>query len=162
MRIGQLSRATGTRVETIRYYEHEGLLPSPPRSDGNYRLYQPAHVERLQFIRHCRSLDMTLDEVRVLLKFKDHPEADCGQVNSVLDEHIGHVAARIAELQALQRHLLELRTQCSRPQGVSADCGILQELTASSRRVSALGAGDDTQAGPGHVHGSHGGVHRGG
>ncbi len=160
MRIGQLSRATDTRVETIRYYEHEGLLPSPPRSEGNYRLYEPAHVERLLFIRHCRSLDMTLDEVRVLLKFKDNPQADCGQVDAVLDEHIGHVAARIAELQTLQQHLLELRTQCSHAQGASADCGILQELTASSRRASAAGASDEGQGGPRHVHGSHGGVHR--
>ena len=73
MRIGELSRLSTTSIETIRYYEREGLLPSPARSPGNFRLYQPAHLERLQFIRHCRGLDMSLDEIRVLLRVKDAP-----------------------------------------------------------------------------------------
>ena len=68
MHIGELARRTGIQVETIRYYEREGLLPEPARSDGNYRVYGPGHLEQLQFIRHCRSLDMSLDEVRTLLR----------------------------------------------------------------------------------------------
>ena len=71
MKIGELATATQTPVDTIRYYEREGLLPAAPRSSGNYRLYRTEHVERLGFIRHCRSLDMTLREIRVLLRFKD-------------------------------------------------------------------------------------------
>ena len=67
IKIGELARRTECQVETIRYYEKEGLLPEPTRSRGNYRLYGEAQVERLQFIRHCRSLDMTLGEVRALL-----------------------------------------------------------------------------------------------
>ena len=64
MKIGELATLTGCPVETIRYYEREGLLPAPSRSAGNYRQYDTAHVERLSFIRHCRSLDMTQEEIR--------------------------------------------------------------------------------------------------
>ena len=68
MKIGELAEATGTQIETIRYYEREGLLPEPGRSTGNYRIYDRVHADRLSFIRHCRALDMNLDEIRVLLR----------------------------------------------------------------------------------------------
>ena len=131
MKIGELAAATQTQVETVRYYEREGLLPHAPRSEGNYRIYGPAHVERLAFIRHCRSLDMTLDEIRVLLRFKDDPQVECREVNALLDEHIGHVATRIRELRQLARQLKALREQCA---GVrhAEHCGILNELMQSS------------------------------
>ncbi|WP_146053956.1 MerR family transcriptional regulator, partial [Pseudomonas syringae] len=74
MKIGELAKLTDTQVETVRYYEREGLLPAPARSDGNYRLYTQAHVERLSFIRNCRSLDMTLEEIRSLLNLRDSPQ----------------------------------------------------------------------------------------
>ncbi|MDB5820418.1 MAG: Cd(II)/Pb(II)-responsive transcriptional regulator [Rhizobacter sp.] len=131
MKIGELSRATGTPVETIRFYEREGLLLHTGRTSGNYRVYQSSQVQRLAFIRHCRSLDMTLDEVRVLLRFKDSPNENCGQVNGLLDEHIGHVASRIHELQQLQVQLRSLRDQCGAVQP-TADCGILQELSMAA------------------------------
>ena len=127
MRIGELALASGTPVETIRFYEREGLLPAPRRTESNYRVYAAAHAERLGFIRQCRSLDMTLDEVRTLLRFKDTPSADCGEVNVLLDEHIGHVAQRIRELRVLEKALRALRSQCAQPHCV-ADCGILQGI----------------------------------
>jgi Cd(II)/Pb(II)-responsive transcriptional regulator len=98
MKIGALAEATGTPVETIRFYEREGLLPPPARADNNYRVYLPAHVERLAFIRQCRNLDMTLDEIRALIALRESPAQDCGEINALLDEHIGHVAHRIREL----------------------------------------------------------------
>ena len=98
MKIGELSNASGTPVETIRFYEREALLPTPQRTESNYRVYTQEHADRLGFIRQCRNLDMTLDEVRVLLRFRDAPKADCGEVDSLLDEHIGHVAQRIRQL----------------------------------------------------------------
>lgn len=98
MQIGDLAAASSTSVESIRYYEREGLLPAPARTQGNYRTYDAAHVQRLQFIRRCRALDMTLDEVRALLRFIDTPQDDCAGVNALLDEHLGHVRHRIAEL----------------------------------------------------------------
>ena len=109
MKIGELSAASSTPIETIRFYEREGLLPAPGRTQGNFRVYETAHLERLQLIRHCRSLDMSLNEVRVLLRVKDEPGAACGDVNAVLDEHIAHVGRRMAELQALQQQLQALR-----------------------------------------------------
>lgn len=127
VKIGELSAASSTPVETIRYYEREGLLPRPARSAGNFRLYAPAHLQRLQFIRHCRGLDMSLDEVRTLLRLKDEPGADCRDVNALLDAHIGHVSHRIRELRALERQLKELRQRCgeARP---TPQCGILAGL----------------------------------
>lgn len=88
MRIGELAQASLCSVETVRYYEREGLLPPPARSSGNYRLYGPGHVERLRFIRHCRSLDMSHDEMRALLAFRDSPHKGCDELNALLDEHI--------------------------------------------------------------------------
>lgn len=151
MKIGELALAAQTQVETIRYYEREGLLPRAPRSEGNYRIYGPDHVERLAFVRHCRSLDMTLDEIRVLLRFKDEPQADCGEVNALLDEHIGHVTTRIHELRQLEKQLKALREQCA---GVreAARCGILNELAEAA---SAPASAASTQAAGHHVGGWH-------
>ncbi len=127
MKIGELAVESSTPIETIRYYEREGLLPAPARTQGNFRVYEAEHRERLQFIRFCRGLDMSLDEVRVLLRFKDAPGEDCGDVNALLDEHIGHVSTRIRELRALEKQLKELRARCGVSQ--SADqCGILSGL----------------------------------
>lgn len=128
LKIGELASRSGCIVETVRFYEKERLLPAPTRTAGNYRLYTEAHVERLSFIRHCRSLDMTLEEIRSLLTFQDAPESDCGEVNRVLDRHIAHVALRIAELKGLQKQLKELRSLCSITRATK-DCQILQELT---------------------------------
>jgi Cd(II)/Pb(II)-responsive transcriptional regulator len=155
MKIGELALAAQTRVETIRYYEREGLLPQAPRSEGNYRIYGPAHVERLAFVRHCRSLDMTLDEVRVLLRFKDEPQAECGEVNTLLDEHIGHVATRIRELRELEKQLKALREQCPGT-SESAHCGILNGLAQAS---SPTGVRPASAHVPG-AHGSRGPRHR--
>ena len=130
MKIGELARATSTTVETIRYYESEGLLAAPARTGGNYRDYGPAAVQRLDFIRHCRSLDMALPEIRQLLRWRDDPAGDCGDVNALLDAHIGHVAARLRELRSLQRQLKELRARCPQPHA-AADCGILQGLAGA-------------------------------
>lgn len=135
MKIGEISAAARTPIETIRFYEREGLLPKPPRSEGNFRRYDAQHLERLQFIRHCRSLDMSLDEVRVLLRFKDEPEADCGDVNALLDEHIGHVSTRVKELRQLEKQLRELRARCATHQ--SADqCGILAGLSEAAQEIA--------------------------
>ncbi len=137
MRIGNLAEATGTPVETIRFYEREGLIAAAQRSGNNYRLYTAAHAERLAFIRHCRNLDMTLDEIRSLLRLRDSPSANCAEVNVLLDEHIGHVAQRIRELRTLEKALKALRARCSSPQAIDA-CGILNHLdSAAAHRTTA-------------------------
>ncbi len=151
LKIGELAELTNCQVETIRYYEKEDLLPAPARSEGNYRLYNDMHVDRLVFIRHCRSLDMTLAEIRTLLQFRNAPEQNCGEVNALLDAHIGHVAARIADLKALEKQLKALRGLCHEAQAAKA-CGILNELgsEAASARKQRRG-----KSHAGHVHGSH-------
>ncbi len=137
MRIGDLAESTGTAVETIRFYEREGLIPAAQRADNNYRVYTAAHAERLAFIRHCRNLDMTLDEIRTLLRLRDAPLQDCGEVNAVLDEHIGHVTHRIRELRTLQKDLKALRARCGTPHAIE-QCGILNELdTAAAQSTLA-------------------------
>jgi Cd(II)/Pb(II)-responsive transcriptional regulator len=138
-RIGELARLCGVQVETVRYYEAQKLMPKPGRSQGNYRQYSQTHLERLSFIRHCRSLDMPMEEIRQLLRAKENPGFDCGEVNAVLDRHIAHVAERLTELRRLQKQLVELRTRCG--QGATAEeCGILASLSSHSapdRRGSA-------------------------
>ncbi len=124
MKIGELATCTGCQVETIRYYEREGLLPAPQRSEGNYRVYDATHVERLTFIRNCRGLDMTLEEIRQLLGFRDQPIGSCASVNELIEAHLGHVRERIASLQMLEAQLIELHRSCSGSQA----CEILRQL----------------------------------
>jgi len=143
MKIGDLSRATRTPVETIRFYERVGLLPPPKRSSGNYRMYDAVHAERLQFIRSCRSLDMTLDEVRLLLATRDNPGRSCTDVHGLLDEHIEHVTSRIADLTALEQTLRQLRMKCGELR-LGSECGILTGLPVGR---ALHGAGESHIAG---------------
>ncbi|GAP38764.1 Cd(II)/Pb(II)-responsive transcriptional regulator [Piscinibacter sakaiensis] len=147
MKIGALSEATSTPVETIRFYEREGLLPPPARAENNYRQYLPSHGERLAFIRQCRNLDMTLDEIRSLIALRESPAPDCGAVNALLDQHIGHVADRIRELRALKKELEALRARCAAPHPL-AECGILEGLD----QAAVAPAAPATRR---HVHGTH-------
>jgi len=127
MKIGEIAARAQTPVDTVRYYERIGLLPAPARTAANYRRYDAAHVARLDFIRRCRALDMSLQEIRALLGFCDDPQRDCGEVNALLDQHIGHVQARLVELQALHAELRQLRRVCRAP-GQAGACRILQAL----------------------------------
>ena len=128
MKIGALAKQIGFTVETIRYYEKQGLLHPALRDPvNNYRRYDHSHLERLIFIRRCRTLAMTHDEIQVLLQARIQPDASCETINELIDEHIHHVQARIAELQILETQLIELRGQC-RAAHTTGDCGILREL----------------------------------
>jgi Cd(II)/Pb(II)-responsive transcriptional regulator len=128
MRIGALGKLTGCQPETIRFYEQKGLLLPPVRSEANYRLYDATHAERLHFIRRCRALGMSLDEVQILLDFHDNPDRPCGGVNELVDQHIGQIDRQIAELCTLRSELSQLRATCdsTRP---AASCEILKQLS---------------------------------
>lgn len=130
MKISELAKWAGCPVQTIHYYEKEGLLPPPRRSSGNYRIYAGSHLDRLRFIRHCRNLDMTLAEIRQLLRLRDSPQESCSEVNAMLDAHIEQVRQRILELRALEAHLTDLRQLCHDFQS-TRDCAILRELAAT-------------------------------
>ncbi|MES2280225.1 MAG: Cd(II)/Pb(II)-responsive transcriptional regulator [Pseudomonadota bacterium] len=127
LRIGELAKRADCQVQTIRFYETEGLLLEPARSEGNFRLYDENHLERLLFIRRCRSRDMTLDEIRNLLRFRDRPELDCGEVNELIDAHIVQVRSKIRELKALEQQLIELRRSCDTVRS-ARECGVLHGL----------------------------------
>jgi Cd(II)/Pb(II)-responsive transcriptional regulator len=129
MKIGELAQVAQTTVETVRYYEKEGLLPETVRTAGNFRVYGPAHLERLRFIRNCRALDMSHEEIHTLLDLSDQPAEGCGAINAVFDQHIAHVDERIGELLHLKEQLAMLRQRCQIEQAVD-DCGILHGLAA--------------------------------
>jgi len=147
MKIGELSKTTGLPVETIRYYEKIGLMPEPGRNASGYRQYRHDHLDRLLFIKRCRNLDMTQDEIRELIRLADNPEADCSEVDALLARHLSHVRERLTELTGLEQTLERLQRACSQGRTVS-ECGILGGLTKELDRV------DDHRA-PNHVPGTH-------
>jgi Cd(II)/Pb(II)-responsive transcriptional regulator len=135
MRIGELGKATGVDVETIRYYEKYGLLPNPMRSENGYRSYNKLHLERLAFIRHCRALDVSLADVKQLLNFLVQPNVDCVEIDQLVDAQLARVRARLESMRALERQLSALRRQCNSDHIVS-ECGILHDLVAAAHGES--------------------------
>ena len=136
MKIGELAARGGCDVQTVRFYEREGLLDAPERETSGYRRYADRHLKRLQFIRHCRSLDIPLPEVRELLKFAGRPEQSCAHVDALLDEHIQRVRQRLAALRTLQKQLLALRGRCDGDP--SHSCAILESfMTAAEEHACA-------------------------
>lgn len=126
MKIGELARATATKVETVRFYEKSGLLPAPGRTAGNYRAYGASHLARLSFIRRARDLGFSLDQVRALLNLSDDRARPCGAVDEIASAQLAAVDRKIADLTALRRELASLLDQCSR--GTIADCRIIDAL----------------------------------
>ena len=149
MQIGELARLTGCAVDTIRYYENKRCCHRQRARRGNFRDYADSHVERLRLIRHCRALDMSLDEIRSLLAVHDQPQADCSAVNALLDAHLGHVRARLRELQALEGALVSLRQRC-------ASAGAAAQWHFARADPHAGGLARSGEGGSGHVHGAHG------
>lgn len=131
MQIKQLASATGVDIETIRFYEKQGLLPEPARKANGCRDYDATHLERLSFIRHCRALEMSLGQVAALLGFVDQPGAPCDDVNHLVDQQLTKVRARLKSMKALEKQLLQLRARCNGTHPAQA-CGILTELVAAA------------------------------
>lgn len=129
MRIGELAATTGTRAETIRYYEKEGLLPPPARTSSNYRSYGSAHRQRLSFIRRARDLGFRLDDVRELLTLADDKSRPCGAVDRIATAHLDEIDAKIADLGKMRMELARMLTTCR--QGTIGDCRIIETLGPS-------------------------------
>ncbi|WP_416898836.1 MAG: MerR family transcriptional regulator [Minwuia sp.] len=125
--IGEMSRRTGVKVPTIRYYELTGLLAAPDRTDGNQRRYEPAALERLHFIRHCRDLGFALEAVRDLLDLGQDPDQPCHEADAIARAHLADVRARIARLQRLEAELQRISTACAH--GAVGDCAVIQSLS---------------------------------
>lgn len=127
LKIGDLAKATGVKVETIRYYEHIGLLPAPARTAGNYRAYAGAHLARLAFIRRARDLGFSIEAVQELLKLSDQKRRDCGSVGAVARVHLAEVERKIADLEALRAKLADLMAQCAK--GRVTSCRVIDALS---------------------------------
>ncbi len=124
-RIGEAARRCGVSAANIRYYGREGLLQPQARAGNDYRLYSESDIHRLRFVRQCRAMDMSLDEVRSLPGLELSNKADCRAAREALDEHLGHVHARLAELKALEKDLQALRGRCD---GRGTHCRIIKAL----------------------------------
>lgn len=130
-RIGDAAAQSGVSAANIRYYEKEGLVAPLARSDNSYRLYSAADVHRLRFIRLCRAMDMSLDEVRTLLALDLRSKPDCDAACVTLNTHLGHVRERLRELRSLEKDLIALRDCCD---GTDAQCHIIETLHARADR----------------------------
>ena len=141
MKIGELAAQAGCDVQTVRFYEREGLLEKPVREASGYRRYDERALTKVRFIRHCRSLDIPLPEVRQLLAFAARPDQACAGVNELLDQHIRLVKQRLAELKALEKQLVSLRRTCDGD--TSHHCTVLEAFMSSAQGDSCVrhGAG---------------------
>lgn len=124
-RISQAAALSGVDAANIRFYEKERLLKPTHRGDNSYRMYSDGDVHQLRFIRACRSLDMSLGEVRTLLGLDLNNKADCATARGALDEHLVHVRTRLGELKALEKDLKALRGRCD---GLDTTCHIIEAL----------------------------------
>lgn len=127
MRIGELAKRSECDVETVRFYEREGLLEEPAREANGYRRYTETHLVQLNFIRHCRSLGMGLPDVRILRSFQANPELACDDINQLIDGQIGRIHQQVESLRLLERQLHTLRDTCHANQKAS-ECGIMRNL----------------------------------
>jgi DNA-binding transcriptional MerR regulator len=127
--IGQAAKQSGVSSANIRFYETKGLISRQGMGAGSYRFYSDEDVHQLKFIRQLRSLDMTLEEVRILLNLDLRKKSDCHTARDTLDEHLGHVRTRIRELKALEKNLNDLRSRCD---GTHAQCHLLEALHAQA------------------------------
>jgi MerR family mercuric resistance operon transcriptional regulator len=124
--IGVLSERSGVNIETIRYYEKVGIMPSPARSAGGYRIYGPEHVRRLHFVRRGRELGFSLDELRGLLHLVDGHTFTCAQVHSLTVQHLKDIRQKIADLRRLERVMTDMARQCKGDQ--VPECPIIDAL----------------------------------
>jgi len=126
MKIGQLSQQTSCKIETIRYYERIGLLPTPARSDGGYRLYDEIHLRRLSFIRRSRELGFTIEEIRGLLDLVDGGNYTCNDVKTITMGHVESIRQKIADLKKLEKTLSLIASQCTG--STKPECPIVDAL----------------------------------
>jgi len=130
MRRGELAQQSGCNIETVRFYEKQGLLPAPPRTGGGHRDYAPEHLKRLTFIRRSRELGFTLGEVRSLLGLVDGGDWTCAEVRAMTLEHLADVRRKIADLQKLALILNDMAAQCDG--GAVPECPIIDALMEST------------------------------
>jgi MerR family mercuric resistance operon transcriptional regulator len=138
LQIGEVARKTGLSIDAIRFYEKEGLLPPPSRTEGGYRLYREREVADLEFIQKAQQLGFSLNEIRELFSIQRHPEEVCIHVRDLIVEKLSVIREKIAELQMLETDLTGALRQCRkalRQAGHRDSCPVLEEI-AARRRIS--------------------------
>ncbi|MFC4217537.1 helix-turn-helix domain-containing protein [Pseudophaeobacter arcticus] len=126
---GDLARATGCNIETIRYYEKTGLLPDPPRTDAGYRIYSAAHATRLRFILRARELGFSMEDIRGLMGLEDGAAPTCAEVKERTERHLADVRGKIADLRRIEKVLSVTAAQCSGED--VPECPVLETLEGS-------------------------------
>ena len=126
--IGQLSKHTGVKIPTIRYYEQMGLLAAPERTEGNQRRYTAAELERLGFVKHARELGFSLEAILGLIELQGHPDRSCKEASDIAREQLTAVRSKIDRLQRLEQELTRISEGCS-GDGVSEHCYVLASLS---------------------------------
>ena len=126
---GDLARATGCNIETIRYYEKTGLLPDPPRTAVGYRIYSAAHATRLRFILRARELGFSMEDIRGLMGLEDGAAPTCAEVKERTERHLADVRAKIADLRRIEKVLSVTAARCSGED--VPDCPVLETLENS-------------------------------
>jgi DNA-binding transcriptional MerR regulator len=125
--IGEVAKKTGLKVPTIRFYEQEGLVRPPPRTQSGRRLYSDGDVRRLTFVRHARTLGFELPDIRSLLDLADHPERPCGDADRIASNNLETVRLRIEQLRALEQELSRMIVACEG--GPASECRIIESLS---------------------------------
>lgn len=126
--IGEMSRQTGVKIPTIRYYENIGVLTATARTSGNQRRYDQAQLKKLRFIRHARDLGFSIDAISALIDLQEHPDRSCAEANAIARRQRDEVRARIQSLQALEIELARIVDGCEGA-GTSQDCYVLASLS---------------------------------
>lgn len=132
MKIGELAKKTGLTVDAIRFYEKSGLIKGPSRSEGGYREFNQDTVAAIEFISHCRSLDIPIIQIKKLLNVRSGSVKSCREANEVIDEQLKNLRHRIKELKRLEKNLAELSSVC-RSEMDPKHCAIIQSLDKSRR-----------------------------
>ncbi|MEN5168720.1 helix-turn-helix domain-containing protein [Brevundimonas pondensis] len=127
--IGHLALSTGVNLETVRYYERIGLMPSPARTQGGHRCYEPEHAQRLRFIRRSRELGFGIDAIRRLIALSEPTAQSCSEVRDMAQDHLVSIEAKIADLQRLQALLKQTVADCG--DGGQVRCPVIEELGAA-------------------------------
>ncbi|PCD03781.1 MerR family transcriptional regulator [Sphingomonas spermidinifaciens] len=138
MKIGDIANRTGLKVETIRFYEREGLIDAPRRSDGNYRLYNHSHLDRLSFVKRSRDLGFTLDQVRDLLRLAENTRNSCDEVDEIVAVHIREIDRKLGDLAALRDEVVRWGGGCDA--NTIANCKVIDALSSGlpGQRADAI------------------------
>ena len=129
MKIGEIAKRTGLKIETVRFYEAEGLIGPPSRSGGNYRVYDLAQLDRLSFIKRSRDLGFTLDQVRALLRLADDPRGSCAEADEIAASHIEVIDRKLADLASLRAEIATWGGTCTA--STVAECKVIDALSSA-------------------------------